>query len=480
MKISSRFIYILIGTLLALPYSHAQTKPNVVFFLVDDLGITDLSCYGSTFHESPKIDQLATQGMRFTNAYSSHPVCGPSRSAIMTGRFPARLGLMAIGGKIPEGNIPWPKVLQDDGYINYFTGKWHMGNPQSVLENGFNYNMGGHNLGQPSDFYFPYKSKNTTQDVPDMEDGKPGDYLTDALTDKALNFLDQHGKDPFLLYFSYYNVHKPSISNAQGKKEHVDYFNQKLETMPAVAETTRTDTNGGHEVKSLLTQRNAEFAGQIKAVDDSVGRILAKLDELGVADNTLIIFTSDQGSMCTSKIGISSALPYRFGKGFNFEGGIRAPLIVKWPNHTQPGSENGSVTINTDLYPTLMDILGYEKNPAQHIDGISIVPALKGTTIPFDRTFYWAFPKSHPLGHEPSVAVRTGPYKLIHWLENGASELYNVETDISESNDLSKSHPEVTERLLGQLKSWKPIQKVFAPKSSKKKQKKNKKKKSTP
>lgn len=472
MKIRSAFNIMFTGTLLISTCCCAQTRPNVVFFLVDDLGVRDLSCYGSTFHESPNIDRLAAQGMRFTNAYSSHPVCGPSRSAIMTGRFPARLGLVAIGGGIPKGNTPWPKILQQDGYTNYFTGKWHMGGAKSVLENGFNYNVAGHGLGQPCNFYFPYKGKPASQNVPDMEDGKPGDYLTDALTDKALNFLDKHGNHPFLLYFSYYNVHKPSVSNAQGKKEHVEYFKKKLEAMPAVDEATCTDNNGGHKVKSLLVQRNAEFAGQIKAVDDSVGRVMAKLEELGVADNTIIVFTADQGSMCTSDKAVSSALPYRFGKSFVFEGGIRAPLIVKWPSHTRPGSENKSVTINTDLYPTLMEMLDYEKNPAQHIDGISMVPALKGGTVPFNRTFYWTYPKNHSLGHKASAAIRTGPYKLIHWLENGASELYNVETDFSESTDLSKSHPEVAERLLKQLKSWEPAQKVFAPQKPKKKRKK--------
>lgn len=431
-------------------------KPNIVFLLVDDLGIKDLSCYGSDFHESPSIDRLASQGIRYTNAYASHPVCGPSRSAIVTGRFPARLGVTGIGGKIPAGNTIWPNVLKQNGYSTYFLGKWHMGNKESVLNNGFDVNITGCRIGQPANFYFPYKGNPASQNVPGMEDGKPGDYLTDALTDKALKLLDKNGDKPFLLYFSYYNVHKPSVSNAQGKKEHVEYFKKKLKTMSDTDLSLRDDVRGGHTVKSLRAQRNPEYAGQIKALDDSVGRIMHKLEELGVAENTIIIFTADQGSMCTSKIGVSTAHPYRFGKGFSFEGGIRVPFIVKWPGHMASGTTNGTVTINTDIYPTVMDMVSLPQKPEQHLDGISIVDTFKGEILPFDRTFYWAFPHNHGLGHKASLAIRKGPYKLIHWPENGATELYNVGTDISESNDLSKQYPEFTSDLFKRLENWEP------------------------
>jgi len=445
------------GAIAASKPAVAPQRPNIVFLLVDDLGIRDLACYGSRFHESPHIDRLASQGIRYTNAYATHPVCGPSRSAIVTGKFPARLNLTKIGGSIPQAETIWPEVLKQNGYATYFLGKWHMGDADSVLENGFDVNIAGNQNGQPSSFYFPYKSEYTKQNVPGLEDGKPGDYLTDALTDKAIDLLDQNGDRPFLLYFSYYNVHKPYVSNAQGKKEHVEYFKEKLKSMPETDLSLRDDARGGYTFKSVRAQRNPEYAGQIKAVDDSVGRILHKLEEMGVTDNTLIIFTSDQGSMCTSKIGVSTAAPYLSGKAFLFEGGLRVPFIVKWPGHVQSGTINSTITINTDIYPTVLDAAGLPQQPDQHLDGISMTDTFSGKTLPFDRTFYWAYPYDHSLGHKASIAIRKGSYKLIHWLENGDTELYNVETDLSESSDLSKQQPELASELWRALKEWEPM-----------------------
>ena len=446
----------------------APAKPNIVFFLVDDLGIRDLACYGSDFHETPNIDRLAREGMRFQNAYASHPVCGPSRSAIVTGRFPARLDVVNVGGKIPEGNVIWPKVLKDAGYATWFGGKWHMGNAESVTANGFDVNVTGCSRGQPADYYFPYQGLPASQNVQGLEDGKPGDYLTDALTDKALSFLDQHGREPFLLYFSYYNVHKPGNPldhkpgepgrRAQGKKEYTEYFKKKLATLPVTDRGLRDEPYLDSTVKVATRQREPEFASQIMAVDTSVGRILAKLEELGVTKNTIVIFTSDQGCMATTENNaVSSALPYRFGKGFLYEGGIRVPFIVKWPGVNKAGSENHTVTINTDIYPTVLDMLGMKLRPEQHLDGVSLVEALKGKTLPFNRTFFWAFPKNHTLGHKASVAVREGPHKLIFWPRENRVSVYNVEADPSELNDLSRTRPELADHLKGLLKSWPPM-----------------------
>jgi arylsulfatase A-like enzyme len=445
----------------------AQGAANVVFFLVDDLGVMDLSCYGSDFHESPSIDKLAGAGMRFTNAYASHPVCGPSRSAIATGCFPARLGVVKIGGKIPAGHAIWPKVLKEAGYATWFGGKWHMGGAQSVTANGFDVNVTGCNIGQPADFYFPYKGIPASQNIPGLTDGKPGDYLTDALTDKAIDFLSSHGKEPFLLYFSYYNVHKPAQPlgatkrtpkrRAQGKTEHSEYFRKKLAAFPDSERDLRPESYETGTVPMATRQREPEFASQIKAVDDSVGRVLAKIEELGVADNTIVIFTSDQGSMTTTEgLAVSSALPYRFGKGFAYEGGIRVPFIVKWPGVTQSGASNDTVTINTDIYPTILDMLGMDARPKQHVDGISLTPALRGATMPFSRTFYWIYPSNHGLGHKGSVAIRQGAHKLIHWPRSGVQALYNLEVDIGERQNLSQTNPELAERLMRNLRAWAP------------------------
>ena len=231
--------------------------------------------------------------------------------------------------------------------------------------------------------------------------------------------------------------------------------------MPKVENERRQVSRGGTTVQELLVQRNAEFASQIKAVDDSVGRIINKLKSLGVAENTIVIFTSDQGSMCTSKIAVSSAQPYSFGKAFAFEGGIRVPFIIKCSKKVKAGLTNTSVTVNTDIYPTILDMLCLQLKPEQHVDGISLKPALSGSEIPFKRNLYWTYPSNHSLGHKASVAMRQGPYKIIHWPATGVTELYNVDKDISESNNLSKSHPELTTALMKKMKSWEPMQKIL-------------------
>ena len=439
-------------------------RPNVVFFLVDDLGIKDLSCYGSDFHESPEIDSLARDGVQFMNAYASHPVCGPSRTAIVTGCFPSRFGVNAVGGSIPKGQVIWPHVLKDAGYHTWFGGKWHLGSAASVKANGFDYNITGCNRGQPADFYFPYKGVPLSQSVTELSDGKPGDYLTDAITDKALDFLDTHGEDPFLLYLSFYNVHKPAnplgykkgtpTRYVQGKKEHNRYFEEKLAKLAVRERAMQDEAYAGGNVQMATLQREPEFASQIKAVDENIGRVLDKLDELKATENTIVIFTSDQGSMATSKIAVSSALPYRFGKGFVYEGGVRVPLIIKWPGHAKPNTKNETVTISTDIYPTVLELLGMPLNPQQHQDGISLAKALNGETLPFDRTFQWAYPHNHSLGHQASVAVRHGPHKLIYWPNKDRTEVYHVEKDPSERKDLSQTQPELTQRLRKQLDAW--------------------------
>jgi len=433
--------------------NNTPQPPNIVFLLADDLGIKDLGCYGSTFFETPNLDRLAAQGVRFTNAYSSHPVCGPSRTAIMSGMIPARLGLVGIGGSIAKVKKSWPEVLKEQGYINQFIGKWHMGGASSVTQRGFDFNIAGHGTGQPSDYYYPYKyAKTRSQNVPDMADGKPGDYLTDKLTDKALRFLDEHHKAPFLLYFSFYQVHKPAVANVQGRKDLVEYFEQKLKALePPSGPATRKISNGPGEIDECLVQRNAGFAAQIKCMDENIGRVLDKLESLGVADNTIVVFTADQGSMCTSGRMVSSQAPYRMGKGFMHEGGIRAPFIVKWPGQARPGTTNDSVTLNTDIYPTVLDILGLPLRPQQHVDGISMKPALLGRRIPFTRTFRWAYPSSHGLGHKPSVSIRKADYKLIYWFKAGIRELYNVKDDVGEMTNLVSSMPEKAEELFVEL-----------------------------
>jgi arylsulfatase A-like enzyme len=433
-----------------------DTQPNVVFFLLDDLGVKDLGCYGSTFHESPRIDEMAAEGMRFTNAYSSHPVCGPSRTAIMSGRYPGRLGVTNIDGRIEGAGIPWPSVLKNAGYSTAFFGKWHMGDRQSVLRSGFDINVAGCEKGQPSDYYYPYKCEaHPVCDVPDMEDGKPGDYLTDKLTDKALNFIENCHGGPFLCYISYYQTHKPAIAPAQGKKEHVAHFKEKLSNMPAPeGPTTRVEIHGEAETVECLVQRNPEFAGQIKAVDDNVGRVLETLEQLGIEDNTIVIFTSDQGSVCTSEeYMVSTQQPYRLGKAWMFDGGLRVPLIVRWPGRIKPGVESDALTINTDIYPTILDLASLPLKPDQHLDGVSIKDVLTEGAKLSERSLIWVYDHDHnELGHKASVAIRRDNHKLILWLADGHTELYDLQADPGEEHDLVQQEPALVASLMEDLK----------------------------
>ena len=443
-------------------YSQARTppeQPNIIFILIDDMGVMDLGCYGSSFHETPEIDQLAAEGIRFNNAYASHAVCGPSRQAIMTGQTPARLGIVVTTGKLRETDLTWPMVLQQHGYKNYFTGKWHLGDGASVLRYGFDINVAGAKLGQPADFYFPYKShvKRTTFDVPDMEDGKPGDYLPDALTTKALSFIEENKEGPFLAYLSYYSVHKPGIPGvwAQGKKEYTDYFEKKIVREPTDdGPRDRHVSHGPSSSTESLVQAYPEFASQVKAVDVNVGRIMAKLKELGIDDNTIVIFTSDQGSVTNSQQRISSSQPYRLGKSWLFEGGIRVPFIVRWPGKIPAGQVSDLITYNTDLFPTLLDLADLPLIPERHVDGVSIKQELFGQPMQLDRPYYWVY-TSHQMERQAynCIAYREGDYKLIHWYEHDHTELFDLSNDIGENLNLSYTLPTKRHEMLNTLLS---------------------------
>ncbi|WDE97118.1 sulfatase [Lentisphaera profundi] len=444
--------------------SKDQVQPNIVFILLDDFGVKDLGCYGSAFHESPHIDQLAKEGVRFTNSYAAHSVCGPSRTAIISGRSAPRLGLAGIGGNIQKVDLPWPKVLQNKGYKNCFAGKWHMGGDDSVLPAGFDVNISGCNVGQVSDYYYPYKrfdDKPYGQDVQGMEDGKEGDFLTDKITDKVLDFIDENHKNPFLVYFSFYQTHKSYDKKdvdgkeriSQGKLEDTEYFERKLANNLSIPRNkTRELHHGKSKAIEALTQSNAGFAAQIKVVDDNLGRLFKKLKDLNLEENTIVIFTSDQGSLCSNKRAISTQAPYRLGKGWHFEGGLRVPLIMKWPTKIKAGTINKTPTISMDLYPTILDMLNIPQQEEQSLDGVNIWPALqRGKTISFDRTWRWAFASNHSSGHRKSAAIRQGDYKLIYWYEDKHTELYNVVNDIGENHNIIIKHPELAASLKKEL-----------------------------
>ena len=428
-----------------------EGKLNFVFFLIDDMGWTDAGCYGSTFYETPHIDRLAAQGMRFTDAYAACPVCSPTRASIMAGKYPARLKITNYGSKpLPLAEITVAEALKEAGYTTFFAGKWHIGGTAQYWpdKQGFDFNVGGNGSGGPQGGYFsPYTN-------PRLSSGPKGEYLTDRLTDESVKFLDAHKDKPFLLYLSHYAVHTP----LQAKDNVVAKYTAKAAKLPKKP-TTRTESP---RAMTDLVQDNPVFAGMVESVDDSVGKVMKKLDALGIADRTAVIFMSDNGGLSTllnnrmrgGKGASTCNLPLRAGKGWLYEGGIREPMIIKWPGVTTASTTCGVPVTSTDFYPTMLEMAGLPPRPAQHVDGVSMVPLLKGGTSLQRKAIYWHYPHNHGSGSIPSAAVRAGDWKLIEWYGEKRVELFNLADDLSETKDLAKSNPDKTKELHAMLKAW--------------------------
>lgn len=433
-------------------------QPNIVFILADDLGQRDLACYGSSFYETPHLDALALAGMRFTDAYAACNVCSPSRAAILTGKYPARLHLTdwlpgrkegpgqklihpPILGHLPPGEITFATAFKDAGYTTAFMGKWHLGGKEFYPEHyGFDLNIGGCDKGHPPSYFSPYN-------IPTLPDGPKGEYLTDRLTDEACKFIEQSRDKPFLLYLSHYAVHNPQ----QAKPEVIQKFKDKSAKASPASAGGEFIQDLGRKVRQI--QNVPVYAANIASLDDSVGRVVAKLKQLKLDDKTVVIFTSDNGGLSTSEGTPTSNAPLRMGKGWNYEGGIREPLIVHWPGVTKPGSLSDHPTIGTDIYPTLLDIADLPPRPQQHLDGVSIVAALKGQPLP-QRPLFWHYPHYSNQGGGPSAAIRVGDFKLIEDFEDHHALLFNLREDLGERNDLSKRLPDQTADLLKQLHAW--------------------------
>ena len=426
----------------------AEAKPNIVFLLVDDLGWGDFGCYGAEFYETPHIDKLAAKGMRFTNAYAACTVCSPSRAAILAGQYPARLHLTDwIAGhnnpkaklKIPDWKMKldhervlMPEALKEAGYDTGFFGKWHLmpnGQPDMQehypTDHGFDINVGGREWGQPKGpgkYFSPFG-------MPGLDDGKPGDFLTDKLTDAAVDFIGANaGKKPFLLYFSYYTLHSP------------------LMAPPALVEKYTRKAEGFENTKNELL--NPVRAGMVECLDNSVGRLVAKLEELGIADNTIIVLTGDNGGDYQETSG-----GLRDYKGWSHEGGVREPLIANWPGKIEKGATRDEMVIGMDFYPTFLDLAGLEPLPEEHKDGISLAPLLTGEgKAPERDTLFWHYPHYHRT--KPYGAIREGDWKLIEFFEDGNLELFDLKNDPTERNNLAKDKPEKAADLYEKLKEW--------------------------
>ncbi len=437
-----------------------KSKPNIVVFLADDLGWPDLGCYGSTFYETPNLDRLAREGARFTDAYAACPVCSPTRASLMTGQYPQRTGVTDYIGaamtpdqwkrntkllpasyqdRLAHDATTLAEALKSGGYATFFAGKWHLG-PEGWWpeDQGFDVNKGGIERGGPyggKKYFSPYGS-------PRLEDGPPGEHLPDRLARETAAFLKDHKDEPVFAYFSFYSVHTPLMARKDLERK----YEAKRKRLGLESTWGR---EGERDVR--LVQEHPVYAGMVDALDQAVGTVLKAIDELGQRDDTLVIFTSDNGGLSTSEGWPTSNLPLRGGKGWMYEGGIREPLIVRWPGVVSPGRVIHDPVSSPDLFPTLLDVAGVPMPQDQPCDGVSLVPLLEGkATLPV-RTLYWHYPHYGNQGGAPSTAVRQGDWKLIHWFEGDQYELYNLSNDIGEKHDLAADQPEKVTELKAEM-----------------------------
>ena len=482
-----------------------ERRPNVVFFLVDDLGWRDLGCYGSEFYETPNIDRFAEQGVRFTQAYAACHVCSPTRASIMTGRYPARLQLTdwlpgrrefafqklknaKIHDHLPGREVTIAEALKKHGYHTAHIGKWHLGEePFGPRQQGFDIQVPRWNKGWPrAGYHAPFRL--------DGLKGVEGEYLTDRLTDEAEQFIEASKDRPFFLYLSHFAVHDP----IQGRKDLVRKYQEKLSKRPtstepgfvlegnpdAVRPLSRKELDArlqdpawsgfrvlpDRTVKVKQHQDNVQFAAMVESVDESLGRVLAKLKALGLEEDTIVVLFSDNGGMSAGNFGnpgrvvapgrldrafSTSNLPLRGAKGWLYEGGIREPLIIKWPRQGRRGKTCDVPVISMDFYPTILEMVGLPLQPKQHVDGVSIASLLKGAERLDREAIYWHFPHYSNHGRQsPGGAVRAGDYKLLEYFENHRVQLFNLKEDIGEVNDLSSAAPEKVAELRSMLKAW--------------------------
>lgn len=444
----------------------AVSRPNVLLIVIDDLGWADLGSYGSSFYDTPALDRLAAGGVRFTQFYAASAVCSPTRASLMTGKHPARLHITDwIGGndkgpllpppntaQLPLDEVTVAEAFRDAGYATGYIGKWHLGAGAFMPDaQGFGVTRAVNQAGQPASFFYPYRGETPSPtDVPDLADGAPEEYLTDRLTTEALAFLDAHRQRPFFLVLSHYAVHTPIQSPAILREKYA----QRARQLPAAGDDVRPE---GPRAFTKLRQDHAGYAGMVDSLDTGVGRLLEGLAARALADNTIVVFVSDNGGLSTlmrrANIPTSNE-PLRAGKGWLYEGGIRVPFVVRWPRGLAGGRTVETPAMTTDIYPTLLTLAGLPARPGQHLDGVDLSPLLRGTGGVARDELFWHFPHYHGSGHTPASAVRAGRYKLIEWFEDSRVELFDLEADPAERRDLAAGQAARASALRARLHAW--------------------------
>ncbi|ANQ51664.1 sulfatase [Flammeovirga sp. MY04] len=437
-----------------------EKRPNVLVIIADDLGAHDLSTTNSKYYETPNIDRIASEGFQFDQGYASCQVCSPSRASIMSGKFTANHGVTdwigAASGerwrkanqftkllppeyehKLDTSFVTMPEAFRDQGYETFFAGKWHVGGEGSSPEDhGFNTNIGGYDVGSPHGGYFsPYNN-------PKLKDGPQGENLSMRLADETIQFMKGNKEKPFFACLSFYAVHSPIQTTEEKWKKYKD--------KAVEAGVAKEGYKMGEVLPMRQQQDNPVYAGLLESMDEAIGNVLSSLDELGLADNTIIVFTGDNGGVVSGDSWSTSNLPLRGGKGYQYEGGLRVPFLMKVPWMNQKGKKNDTPVISTDFYPTLLDLAGLDLLPKEHSDGVSLVPLMEGKEIE-ERPLIWHYPHYGNQGGKPVSVIRKGNWKLIHFYEDAHDELYDLSKDEGEQTNVFAANKVIGETLYKEL-----------------------------
>ncbi len=455
-------------------------QPNILFILIDDMGWRDLSCTGSEFYETPHIDRLREQGMMFSNGYAACPVCSPTRASIMTGKYPAGTGVTDYidhnrpGGSpaghacgrlldapyldhLPLEEYSLPRALKDGGYQTWHVGKWHLGKePWYPEHHGFDINIGGCYKGSPGEggYFSPWTTIPALNDVPVPR----GTYLTDYLTDGTLRLIKERDREkPFFLNLWYYSVHTP----IQARPEKIRKYEEKARRMGLDGQTVFKDGDFfpcEHKkdqcIRRRLVQSDPVYAAMIESLDENIGRMLDELKDQKILEETLIIFTSDNGGLSTAEGSPTCNLPLAKGKGWIYEGGVREPLFICWPGTVKKASTCDIPVTSPDFYPTILEAAGLPLLPEQHRDGMSLMPLLRGKTALKREALFWHYPHYGNQGGTPGSSVLMHPWKLIEFFEDNRLELYNIEEDPGEQHDRSAEQLERIRAMRDRLHRW--------------------------